>query len=146
MKKISILICFIIAFTSVLFAQQKGSGNPTVSNKMTELQLQEIIENVEMDKATKEKFIPLYREYMQKVRPKRYNFFGYKRDTTLNYDERLDKMMMGRFEYTKEVANMRYEYHLKFREFLSPRQLHKIYEIEKRTVDKLRKMMHDRHK
>ena len=56
-------------------------------------------------------------------------------------DAEVEQVIKARFAQSRKMLDIREKYYNEFRKFLSPKQIQKMYNMEKRIGDKMRKEM-----
>ena len=130
-------------------AVQAQDNTPSNKQRMTREQLAEaqakhISHELALDDATCKKFIDTYIDYQKEVwalspRAKRPEMKdGKKVEKT---DAEVEKAIQERFEHSQKILSIRENYYKKYRKFLSPKQIQRVYDIEKRGMNRLRQGM-----
>ena len=120
-----------------------GQDRPDPEKKVTREQLAviqagRISEELAFDDATRKKFIYTYCKCQEEIwalgpenrRPE-------PRTSGAMTDEEVDKAIRARFEHSGKLLEIREKYYEEYSTFLSPKQIQKVYDIERRMMDRL---------
>lgn len=139
-----------------------------------EAQCNMIIRELALDDATTEKFRKVYNEYLKELRSTynskldnlkcpycgRENCDGtgcpgpndeqkesYKRvGKNLPTDTEVEARIKARFAQSRKILDIREKYYKEYRKFLSPKQIQRIYTVEKRCKNKMKRHSNNRNK
>ena len=142
-KFFMVLVALFMGSQVAIFAQCKKEGK-TERKQFSQEQLQEmqcnhIINALALDDAETAKFKPVYTKYMEEMRATR-NMNPRTSRSELT-DAEVDQAIKARFAQSRKMLDIREKYYNEFRKFLSPKQIQKMYNMEKRTGDKMKKEM-----
>ena len=148
MKKlfnIALTAIMMVAFSTAAQAQDNQSKKQRMSREqMAEAQAKHIANELALDDATSKKFVETFCDYQKEVwalspRAKRPEMKdGKKVEKT---DAEVEKAIQERFEHSQKILSIRENYYKKYRKFLSPKQIQRVYDIEKRGMNRLRQGM-----
>lgn len=152
------LAAIVMGSQVTLFAQEKQGAKPERrqfnKEQMLEIQCNQIIKGLALDDATTAKFIPVYKQYMEEMRATRHmgayrniaNRTAADKQTPkpLPTDAEVEQAIKARFAQSRKILDVREKYYNEFRKFLSPKQIQKMYNMEKHNGDKFRKEMRKR--
>ena len=152
------LAAIVMGSQVTLFAQEKKGAKPERrqfnKEQMLEMQCNQIIKGLALDDATATKFIPVYKQYMEEMRATRHmgacrniaNRTAADKQTPkpLPTDAEVEQAIKARFAQSRKILDVREKYYNEFRKFLSPKQIQKMYNMEKHNGDKFRKEMRKR--
>lgn len=134
-----ILSLFIASFcTMPAMAQKAGKGS--------EQRVAHMVQILALDDATSASFTPLYSKYrqeMQAARQKHKRIKPTKKKgggTTPLTDEQVRKNIETSFALSQSILDIRKKYYKEFLKILSPRQIDRLYNLEKKDGEKLREM------
>lgn len=99
------------------------------------LQAKHIAHDLAMDKTTGSRFIKTYCDFQKELwnlGPKPNGKSGFMAD------EEHERMIEKRFEHSQKILDLREKYYRKYSEFLTPSQISRVYELERKIVNKLR--------
>lgn len=136
-------------------AKKQERKRPT-QEQMQQMQCNHLIKALALDDMTAAKFTPVYREYMEEMRavrkmgkpekavkktdkaPKAERQVAPKPIPT---DAEVEAAIKARFVQSRKMLDIRETYYSKFRQFLSPKQIQKMYNMEKNNGERFRKEM-----
>lgn len=154
-KFLMVLVAIFMGSQVALFAQGKQDAKPERRQfnreQMQEMQCNQIIKALALDDATAAKFTPVYKKYMEEMRSTR-AMNSRKNKTVADKqtpkpvptDAEVEQAIKERFAQSRKMLDIREKYYNEFRKFLSPKQIQKMYNLEKRNGDKFRKEMNKR--
>lgn len=149
MKKsfiLSLVMGVIMACSFSASAQEKKNDQQRRFNpeQMVQHRAQSIAEKLELDDATTAKFIETYKAYLKethevyaKYGPKRGDMRkgeGKQRKT----DAEVEQEITNQFAMSRALVDVREKYYKKFRAFLNPRQIQKVYSQERENADRMK--------
>lgn len=146
----SLMIAFVTLSTFTLYAQpqqqqqrqQKPQQHqPQQDGNFTEFQLQVLTKQLQLDASTQTKFTTLYTEYSEKIealqpKPQPRPDNGSERASKPT-DEEVEAMILESFEMAEKSTDIKREYYYKFKKILSPQQIFKMYNIERRMRERI---------
>lgn len=157
-KFLMVLVAIFMGSQVALFAQEKKEARPERKQfnkeQMQEMQCSQIIKGLALDDATAAKFTPVYKQYMEEMRATR--TMGSRRNPAnrtvadkqtpkpVPTDAEVEQIIKSRFAQSRKILDIREKYYNEFRKFLSPKQIQKMYNMEKHSGDKFRKEMNKR--
>ena len=139
------LAAIVMGSQVTLFAQEKKGAKSERrqfnKEQMLEIQCNQIIKGLALDDATTAKFTRhmgacrniANRTAADKQTPK-----------PLPTDAEVEQAIKARFAQSRKILDVREKYYNEFRKFLSPKQIQKMYNMEKHNGDKFRKEMRKR--
>ena len=147
MKKVfSILLTAImmVAFSTAVSAQenngqQQNKKQHRSREQMAEMQAKHIARQLALDDATSQKFIETFSAYQKEVwtlRPQGKQHGKKKSEMT---DAEVEKSIMDQFDHSQKILTLRQEYYKKYSKFLTPKQIQRVYELEKQSMNRLSK-------
>lgn len=124
--------------------QRADRPQPTVEERQTR-QRDRIVRELALDDATAARFADLYRQYQEEMRaalpapPRQKPADATTADKSRKVkpnptDEEVDKAIRQRFARQRTLLDIREKYYDKFREILSPKQVQKMYTLEKKNA------------
>lgn len=157
-KFLMVLVALFMGSQVALFAQEKKEGKAERRHfnkeQMQEMQCNQIIKGLALDDATAAKFAPVYKKYMEEMNETRNMNVRRKADNKVAADKQapkpvptdaeVEQAIKARFAQSRKMLDIREKYYGEFRKFLSPKQIQKMYNMEKRNGDKFRKEMNKR--
>ena len=146
MKKVfSIMLTTImmVAFSTAVSAQdnnnaqQRSKKQRMSREQMAEMQAKHISRQLALDDATSQKFIETYSAYQKEVwalRPQ-----GKHQKKTDMTDAEAEKAIKDQFDHSQKMLTLRQDYYKKYSKFLTPKQIQRVYELEKQSMNRLSK-------
>jgi len=109
--------------------ENRKQGNP---DEFGEKQAQRIADKLSLDDNTTAKFVETYTTYQKELRELRQqnDKKGQKNDT-LRTDEEVESAIKAQFALKKKVLELRETYYSKYRAFLTPKQIERVYKLER---------------
>lgn len=139
-KQISMVLAMLVIAFSTAFAQpQKSEKHRKAMNaeKMEEFQLNAILQKLALDDKEREQFIPLYKQYQQEMKSTNKKCAAMSKRKTERTDAETEEVIKHQFAMAKQKVEIREKYYAKFRKFLSPKQIEKIYDSERNVMKRL---------
>ena len=146
MKKVfSILLTAVmmVAFSTAASAQenseQKNKKQRMSREQMAEMQAKHIARQLALDDATSQKFTETFSAYQKEVgalRPQGKQHGKKKADMT---DAEVEKSIQDQFDHSQKILTLRQDYYKKYSKFLTPKQIQRVYELEKQSMNRLSK-------
>lgn len=157
MKYVGMFLIVCILGNQVMVAQQ-NQGNRSGRKRMTHEQMSEMKANrlaaeLALDDKTTSLFKDTYADYMNEMHqlwmkdfPKK---LGNEKDKKqfkkeLQTDAEVEKMIKKRFAQSRKMLDIREKYYDKFRKFLSPKQIQKVYEMDMKDTRRFHNEMNRR--
>lgn len=151
-RTVLLLLLTIIAGVGVAQAQTKNrkrGGDSNWFKEMTEFKLKFLAQELELTEDQQKKFFPIYTEMMNakhnvmcKARQAENRLKGIANPTDEDY--RIASEAMDEAHREDEAIEKRYE--AKFRTILSPKQMYKLKQAERKFHERLREMRHKKKK
>ena len=145
MKRIfSIAICAIMmaVCTTAVQAQDNQSKKQRMSREqLAEAQAKHIAYDLALDDATTQKFVKTFSDYQQEVWALGPKVKGPKKKAEMN-DAETDQAIKARMERSQKILDLREKYYKEYSKFLTPRQIQRVYELEKKSMKRLQKRAH----
>lgn len=136
--RITLTAIIMIAFSSNVSAQnEQAQEKKKCRMEMAQAQAKQIAHELALDDATRQKFIETFCAYQKDLWalcPKGNN--QKKVDMT---DAEVEKNIKDRFEHRQKVLTLRQDYYNKYNKFLTPKQIQRVYELEKQAMNRLSK-------
>lgn len=134
MKKVN-LVCLIMGmvwlFVGSVSAQDSEKKRPS-REQLAELQARHIAGSLALDDATAKKFVDAYRDYQQEVWSSGTSMK--KKGNQSLTDAEIEKNIKERFAHSRKLLDIREKYYDVYRGFLSPKQIQRVYELEKQVM------------
>ena len=135
MKKVN-LVCLIMGmvwlFVGSVSAQDSEKKRPS-REQLAELQARHIAGSLALDDATAKKFVDAYRDYQQEVWNSGTSMEKRVVAQSLT-DAEIEKNIKERFAHSRKLLDIREKYYDVYRGFLSPKQIQRVYELEKQVM------------
>lgn len=134
-----VLVAFTVLFMATLFTA-RAVAQPTPQQKLTREQLAEkqarfIASKVPLSDDKTARFVETYCDYQKEVwaigAPPRRDKDKAKSRT----EEQVEKDMTARFDRSDKLQKLRRKYYNKYRKFLSPSQIERVYQLEREVLD-----------
>ena len=137
----NVLMMAVLMLLSVVAIAQNGDKQKMSREQLAEAQARHIAsdEALALDKATAEKFVKTYCEYQKEIWALGPRIPKVTEDMS---DAEVAKITEQRFERSQKILMIREKYYKKYAEFLSAKQIEKVYELErlmKRRMAKAKK-------
>ncbi len=118
-------------FVGSVSAQDSEKKRPS-REQLAELQARHIAGTLALDDATAKKFVDAYRDYQQEV----WNSCASmrKKENQSLTDAEIEKNIKERFARSRKLIDIREKYYGVYRDFLSPKQIQRVYELEKQVM------------
>lgn len=153
------LVALLLA-TSFTLSAQHPKQQPAKKNYRA-LQCEQIVQTLMLDDATAARFTPVYKQYMTEMRAVRNHASPRKagksatgeaaKPTTkpavkpIPTDNEVEQAIKSRFAQSRKMLDVREKYYTEFRKILSPKQILRIYQIEKKNTAQAQKELKKRH-
>ncbi len=126
--------------------RRPGEGMQMNREKMKEMQVNQVVNALMLGDAMAAKFKPVYENYLKELGEAR--TFGMKKvkDQPLT-DAQIEEGIKNRFAQSRKMLDVREKYYNEFKKYLTPKQILKVYQLEKnngqRIQKEFRKRMHN---
>lgn len=133
----SIIICAIAAITlSAQTSAQTTNRQRLSREELAQKQAYHIANQMAFDDATTEKFVATYCDCQKEIwalgpRPKK--------SAEQQTDKETEAELKARFDHSQKILNIRQKYYTKYSEFLTQKQIKRVYELEQRMMKRLEK-------
>lgn len=142
------LLAAFAVYSQSAFAQEKKRPD---KEKIQAMQCNQMVKALMLDDATAAKFTPVYMQYLKELSdsrissPRRPKVKGatVTQETQktepkpIPTDAEVEKAIKDRFAQSRKILDIREKYYNEFRKILSPKQIMKIYQLEKGNAHKL---------
>lgn len=139
MKNLLLSLAFFCALICSVpsFAQQKGTGK----QQKTEMRTAHIATILGLNDANAARFTTLYNRCSNEMHAaqKKYARTHPQKGQRLT-DQQVKANIEKQFGLTQSILDIRKKYYAEFSKFLAPRQIERLYELEKKNGEKLREM------
>lgn len=141
MKQLLIILTCLFAEFCMLpsMAQKEGKG--------FEQHIAHTAQMLSLDDATAERFYPVYKQYRQEMRQARQKYPRIRPEKKQDgegsarlTDEQVKKNLDNSFALSQCILDIRVKYYKEFQKILTPRQIERLYEQEKKEGEHLRDM------
>ncbi|HBO05108.1 MULTISPECIES: hypothetical protein [Bacteroides] len=136
MKSIFRILLFAMAMTAFCASAyaQKDSRQRMTREQLAETQAKYIAQEMAMDGTTSEKFVETFCRFQKEIwalgpRPKR--------EVSGRTDAETEQAIKERFAHSQKILDLRHKYYEEYSKFLSQQQIVRVYELEKKMMDRL---------
>ena len=144
MKRIFNIACCAIMMavcTTAVQAQDNQSKKQRMSREqLAEAQAKHIAYDLALDDATTQKFVKTFCDYLQEVWAMGPKVKSEKKKAEMT-DAETDQLIKARMERSQKILNLREKYYKEYSKYLTPRQIQRVYELEKKSMKRLQKRM-----
>ncbi|WP_294549999.1 hypothetical protein [uncultured Bacteroides sp.] len=131
--KVLVLAVAMIIFNVSTYAQKSEQQRMT-REQLAETQAHFIAGEMEMNDTTAKQFVETFCQFQKDIwalgpRPKR--------DSSHLSDKEAEQAMNERFAHSQKILDLRKKYYLKYSKFLTPKQIERVYELERRMMNRL---------
>ena len=133
MIKVLVLAVAMITFNVSTYAQ-KSERQRMTREQLAEAQAHFIANEMAMDDTTTKQFVETFCQFQKDIwalgpRPKRYS-------SHLS-DKEAEQALNERFTHSQKILDLRKRYYLKYSKFLTPKQIERVYELERKMMNRL---------
>ena len=133
MIKILVLAVAMITFNVSTYAQ-KSERQRMTREQLAEAQAHFIADEMAMGDTTAKQFVETFCQFQKDIwalgpRPKR--------DASHLSDKEAEQAMNERFTHSQKILDLRKRYYLKYSKFLTPKQIERVYELERKMMNRL---------
>lgn len=130
-----VLVTWMLFVSSTLYAQAQEAKTPSPSRQeLSRAQASYIARVLGFDEETTRKFEELYRLQQQEIWALSPQELAKSSERS---DAEVDRAIQERFERSEQILAIRKKYYKEYRRFLSPQQVERIYQLERRTMGRL---------
>ena len=131
------LLALLFLVSSALYAQQSQRESSRPSRQgLSRVQAAYIAKQLGFDEATTRRFVELYAKQQQEIWALSPRDKATKGART---DAEAERAIKDYFERSEQLLSIRKKYYQEFRNFLSPQQIERIYKLDRRTIEELRR-------
>ena len=131
------LLALLFLMSSVLYAQQSQRKSSLPSRQgLSQVQAAYIAKQLGFDEATARRFVELYAKQQQEIWALSPRDKATKGART---DAEAERAIKDYFERSEQLLSIRKKYYQEFRNFLTPQQIERIYKLDRRTIEDLRR-------
>ena len=131
------LLALLFLVSSALYAQQSQRESSRPSRQgLSRVQATYIAKQLGFDEATTRRFVELYAKQQQEI------WALSPRDKVtkgVQTDAEAERAIKDYFERSEQLLSIRKKYYQEFRNFLTPQQIERIYKLDRRTIEELRR-------
>ena len=131
------LLALLFLMSSALYAQQSQRESSRPSRQgLSRVQAAYIAKQLGFDEATARRFVELYAKQQQEIwalSPRD------KATKGVRTDAEAERAIKDYFERSEQLLSIRKKYYQEFRNFLTPQQIERIYKLDRRTIEGLRR-------
>ena len=132
-----------VVFSVAVSAQEANTQKPSKKQhmsreQMAEMQAKHISRQLALDDATSQKFIETFCAYQKEVWALRPQGKIHKNRAEMT-DAEAEKAIKDQFDHSQKILTLRQEYYKKYNKFLTAKQIQRVYELEKLSMNKLSK-------
>ncbi|CAG9875990.1 hypothetical protein BOVAC2_2554 [Bacteroides ovatus] len=133
MIKVLVLVVAMITFNVSTYAQ-KSERQRMTREQLAEAQAHFIANEMAMDDTIAKQFVETFCQFQKDIwalgpRPKR--------DSSHLSDKEAEQAMNERFTHSQKILDLRKRYYLKYSKFLTPKQIERVYELERKMMNRL---------
>ena len=137
MKNIIRLLLLAVALTAFSGTVSAQSNKQRITREqLAEVQAKHIAKEMAMDKATSQRFIKTFCQFQRDIwalgpRPKQSH--------SQMTDEETGQALKARFAHSRKILDLRQKYYAIYSEFLTQKQIQRVYELERQMMEHLSK-------
>ena len=133
-----------VAFSVGVSAQEANAQKPSKKQRMSreqmaEMQAKHIARQLALDDATSKKFVETFGAYQKDIWALRPQGKEMRKNRAEMTDAEAEKAIKEQFDHSQKVLSLRQEYYNKYSKFLSAKQIQRVYELEKQSMNRLSK-------
>ena len=144
-QRITFLMVCVFMLVGTAMAQQsktKRSKTQVTPEQRIELQTKHMMRELMLDDKTAAKFLPLYQKYLQELRDTHLSCPVFKSGERAVCSELTDaeitERIENRFKQSQKILDLRIKYYNEFKKILQPRQIHRVYQVEKSCMNRIK--------
>ena len=137
MKGIIRILFWVVALTTFCGTVSAQTGKQRFTREqLAEVQAKHIAKEMAMDDATSQRFIDTFCQFQRDIwalgpRPKHPN--------DQMTDEETEQALKARFAHSQKILDLRQKYYVVYSEFLTQKQIRRVYELERQMMNRLSK-------
>ena len=137
MKNIIRLLLLAVALTAFSGTVSAQSNKQRLTREqLAEVQAKHIAKEMAMDEATSQRFIETFCQFQRDIwalgpRPKQPH--------SQMTDEETEQVLKARFAHSQKILDLRQKYYAIYSEFLTQKQIQRVYELERLMMERLSK-------
>lgn len=132
------LVCLVMILMWLFMGSasaQNNAGKRIPREQLAEVQARHIAGSLALDEATTKKFVDAYCDYQQEVWNTGTSVR--KKATSDMSEDEIEKSIKERFAHSRKLLDVREKYYDIYRGFLTPKQIQRVYELEKQVMKRL---------
>ena len=136
MKSVFRILLFAMAMTTFCVSTyaQKDNRQRMTREQLAETQAKYIAQEMAMNDTTAKKFVATFCQFQKEIwalgpRPKR--------EVSSGTDAETEQAIKERFAHSQKILNLRHKYNEEYSKFLSQQQIARVYELERKMMDRL---------
>ena len=142
--RILLTTVMMVVFSVSVSAQEANAQKPSKKQRMSreqmaEMQARHIARQLALDDATSKKFIETFSAYKKEVWALRPQGREMRKNRAEMTDAEAETAIKDQFDHSQKVLSLRQEYYNKYSKFLSAKQIQRVYELEKQSMNRLSK-------
>lgn len=146
MKYLLVVCLMVMTSTCMAMVQQQPDGSKKTGDgaqkrpnmeQLTKMQATRISQSLGLDDKTSQKFIETFckcRKEMAATKPQR----SHKKKAQMT-DAEVDKSIKANFQQSRKLLDIREKYYAAYSKFLSPKQIQRVYEMERQDMQRFSK-------
>lgn len=137
-QSLKILIALVVAILAVpqSYAQRQKEERLN-REELAKAQAHHIARELAFDDEVTKKFVETYRRCQQEIWA-----LGSRAKASSGSDEAAEEEIEARFEHSQKILDIRRKYYKEYSQFLTPKQIKRVYRIERQMMDRLAKHRH----
>ena len=121
---------------TVIWWLSRNNKQRLTREQLAEVQAKHIAKEMAMDEATSQRFIKTFCQFQQEIwalgpRPKQSH--------SQMTDEETGQALKARFAHSRKILDLRQKYYAIYSEFLTQKQIQRVYELERQMMEHLSK-------
>lgn len=133
---IKLLLLVVLPMTFLGTVSAQTDKQRLTREELAEVQAKYIAEEMAMDDATSQRFIGTFCQFQREIwalgpRPKQPH--------SQMTDEETEQLLKDRFAHSQKILDLRQKYYGIYSEFLTQKQIRRVYELERQMMDRLSK-------
>lgn len=139
---LTLMLLLAVPFAHPTFAQQQGKGNPQNAAAKAETRSQHMAAILGLNDANTKRFVDLYAKYSTEVHAAQQKYRKIKpaKSGAPLTDQQVKTNIENQFALSQSILDIRKKYYHEYVKFLTPRQIERLYELEKKGAEHLRDM------
>jgi len=142
---LTIALCAImmaVCTTSVLAQDKRNKRQRIPREELALRQAKHIANELAFDDATTERFTQTFCEYQKEVWALNPRHEHRQHQDTIMTDAEAEQAIKAQMERSQKLLDLREKYYAKYNEYLTPKQIQRVYQLEKQMMRKLARKPH----